>query len=214
MKTLALIPAYTHIDDRLLDALAATNTPFHAARRCSDLPKARSLLLTLALEQSKAEVFLLIDSDMVPTAEQMTRLVESPKLTEFSAVSGAYALSDGRSAFMPMNLAETVELGVPGYTELRGSGLGFAAVHRHSLVNITRQLPRITNTGPQSWWPFCVPVVHVSNSAGEGSYYPDDYSLWLRHGEEGGTLWLDRELLVAHNFAQPRRPTPGPVTRD
>jgi hypothetical protein len=212
MNALALIPAYTHIDDRLQDALGKVGVPYHPARRCSDLPKARSLLLTLGLEQSKAEVFLLIDSDMAPAAEQVMQLLESPKLSEFSAVSGAYALPDGRTAFVPSDLDATVELGSPGFTSLRGAGLGFCAIHRHSLVNITRQLPRVTNTGPE-WWPFCVPIFRSAGEVGKAEYFPDDYVLWLRHEAEGGLLWLDQELLIAHNFATPRRPVAGPVTR-
>lgn len=213
MNVLALIPAHSHIDDRLLDALGRTNTPYHAARRCSDLARARSVLLTQGLE-SKADAFLLVDSDMAPSPEQIERITSSPKLTEFSAVSGAYTLRDGRTAFVPVDLDATVELGQPGFTELTGAGLGFAIIHRHSLVNITRALPRIVNTGPE-WWPFCVPVFRrdVDSDIGKAQYFPDDYVLWMRHEAEGGQLWLDQELCVAHVIAEPRRPVAGPVTR-
>lgn len=212
-EVLALIPAYSHVDDRLQGALAQAGIQTKVFARCSDLPKARSQLLTFGLERSKAEVFVLIDSDIVPTAEQLAQLIESPKLTEFSAVSGAYVLPDGRSAFVPRDLDATVELGAPGFTALSGAGLGFAAIHRHSLVNITRQLSRVVNSGPE-WWPFCVPLVRSLGVVGRAEYFPDDYVLWMRHAAEGGLLWLDQELLVAHCFAEPRRPLPGPVTRD
>ena len=210
-EVLALIPAYSHVDDRLASALELAGVPTKVLHRCSDLPKARSQLLTFGLEQSRAEVFLLIDSDIVPTPEQIVRLRESPKLTEFQAVSGAYVLPDGRSAFVPVDMDATVELGTPGYTELSGAGLGFCAIHRHSLVNITRQLPRIINTASE-WWPFCVPLFRPLG-VGKAEYFPDDYVLWMRHAAEGQLLWLDQELLIAHDFATPRRPVPGPVTR-
>ncbi len=207
----ALIPAYSHVDDRLQAALDGAEVPWTPFHRCSDLPKARSQLITFGLEHTQAEVFLLVDSDIVPTVEQVKRLLESPKLTEWAAVSGAYALGDGRTAFVPRDLDTTVHLGEPGYTDLSAAGLGFVAIHRHSLEAITRQLPRITSTA-SGWWPFCVPLFR-STGVGTAEYLPDDYVLWMRHAAEGGLLWLDNELLVAHNTAQPRRPVPGPVTR-
>lgn len=212
MKFFALIPAYTHIDDRLQDALGRAGVPYHAVYRSSDLPRARSVLLTQGLDQTQADAFLLIDSDIVPTPAQIAQLMASDRLTELDAVSGAYALRDGRSAFVPVDLDQTVMLGQPGFTELASAGLGFAAIHRTALLAIAERLPRITNTGP-AWWPFCIPG-YVHQTDGTAHYLPDDYVLWARHRDMGGSLWLDQELCVAHCFAEPRRPVPGPVTRD
>ncbi len=211
-KPFALIPAYSHIDDRLLDALGQSGIPFHSVRRCSDLPKARSQLLSFALEQTEAEVFLLIDSDIVPTPAQLEQLAGSEKLRPYQAVTGAYALPTGRAAFVPEELDTPVELGEPGYRLLSGAGLGFCAIHRQSLAQIASVLPRITN-GATCWRPFCVPIF-VAKSADSADYYPDDYVLWYRHRALGGMLWLDQELLVAHVLAEPRRPLTGAVTRD
>ncbi len=212
MNTLALIPAYSNPDDRLLSALAQHGVPFHVHRRCSDLPKARSELLTLGLEQSKAERFLLADADIIPTPDQVGQLLNSEAFGEWDAVSGAYALRDGRCAFMPKDITATVELGKVGFTELAAAGLGFTLVHRHGLEAIADKLPRITNAGAP-WWPFCVPFWTSEPAPGQALYYPDDYALWKRHAWAGGRLWLDTALLVGHDITQGRVPVPGPVTR-
>lgn len=218
MKTLALIPAYTPADDRLLSALGANGVPFHVHRRCSDLPKARSQLLTLGLEQSDAERFLLADADMVPTEAQVAALLESEMFDERDAVTGAYALRDGRCAFLPEDIDAPVELGKAGFVPLQAAGLGFALVHRKSLEAIAERLPRVTNAGAP-WWPFCVPfwrnaaTVDTLPPVETAEYVPEDYALWQRHRWAGGRLWLATDLLVGHEVTQARAPLPGAVTR-
>jgi hypothetical protein len=210
-NALALIPALTHVDDRLQAALTEVGVPILPFFRCSDLGKARSQLLTRGLEESGVDVFLLIDSDIVPTADQIRRLLGSPRLTGHEAVTGAYALRDGRTAFLPVDLDTPVMLGAPGHRELSYAGLGFAAIRREALTDIARELPRVGAPGG-AWVPFCVPDL-LWGEGETAEYLPDDYVLWHHHREQGGTLWLDQELLVAHVIAEPRRPLPGPVTR-
>ncbi len=192
---LALIPAYSHIDHRLQEALAEARLPVQPFYECSDLPKARSQLLSLALEQSDAQVFALIDSDMAPSAEQIRALCASTCLDAGNAVTGAYVGRTGAWAFRPL-VSGPITLGEPGLTGCGAAGLGFAAVTRQSLERLTATLPRVTTEGV-SWWPFCVPVV-VPKGDGTGEYLPDDWVLWRRLAEHGVRLWLDRSLVVGH----------------
>lgn len=212
-KVIALIPAYTHVDHRLQEALANVGLGWKALYECSDLPKARSQLLTFGLERTDADVFVLLDSDIVPTPPQLVQLINSERLGELSAVTAAYSTRDGRCAFVPKDLDATVELGSPGFTELSGGGLGCAVITRATLADIASTLPRITNT-PSQWWPFCLPFTRMTGE--ECDYFPDDFAFWRRLldvGGKRGKLWLDQELLVHHVIREPRAPVAGPVTR-
>jgi hypothetical protein len=208
MKVLALIPAYSHVDHRLRDALDRAGVPFHPFHECSDLPKARSQLLTLGLEQSDADAFLLLDSDMTPTAEQIHALANHPSFGPLDAVVGAYPTREGMLAAAPLVPSARVTLGEAGPLALAGAGLGFAIVHRKSLERIAKgpRLPVVTEvTVGARWLPFCLPLVEG------GTYYPDDYSLWWRLRRVGGRVWLAPELLIGHLIREPRAPVAGTV---
>lgn len=213
-KPFALIPAYSHVDHRLTAALVHAGVPYHAFYECSDLPKARSQLLSAGLAQTDADVFLLIDSDMTPTVEHIAAVLASPKLTATSAVTGGYVTRMGSLACRPKDLAASVELGAPGFTELEAAGLGFCAVTRASLERLAAVLPEVPDAQSGPWRPFCVPFVDLETTLGErvGRYYPDDWALWARLAGVGVSLWLDNALLIGHVLREPRVPVPGRVT--
>jgi hypothetical protein len=205
-KPFALIPAYSHVDRRLTEALGQAGVPYHAFHECSDLPKARSQLISAGLAQTDADVFVLIDSDMTPSAAQIAALIGSPKLGPTSAVSGAYPTRTGQLACRPKDLSANIELGAPGFTELEAAGLGFCAITRASLEAVASCLVEVVEQAG-NWRPFCVPYVEGPR------YYPDDYSLWRRVAALGHSLWLDNALLVPHVISQPRAIVPGLVTK-
>jgi hypothetical protein len=194
VKPLAIIPAYSHLDHRLSEALVRAGVPTHAFYECSDLPKARSQLISAALTETDADVLLLIDSDIVPSVEQLCALGSSSQLDGTNAVTGAYMGRTGAWAFRP-TMPGPVTLGEPGLIECTAAGLGFSAVTRASLERLAEKLPRVTTDGV-SWWPFCVPTVVITPDGAE--YLADDWVLWRRLSETGTRLWLDRSLVVGH----------------
>lgn len=203
LKALALIPAYSHVDHRLQQALVRAGVPWNPFYECSDLPKARSQLLTLGLEQSDADVFLLVDSDMAPAPGQIERLLSSPILTATSSVTGIYLTRDDKLSVSPV-YPERCTPGQPGYSVCWHAGLGFAAVHRGALEAIAGKLPRVDG----AWWPFCVPLLRKA-SDGSYSYHADDHSFWERSLDAGLTLWADHELVIPHVQRRPRSVTFG-----
>jgi cellulose synthase/poly-beta-1,6-N-acetylglucosamine synthase-like glycosyltransferase len=204
MKALAVIPAYSHIDWRLLECLRKVDVPILYLHGCSDLPRARSTLLTNALE-SDAEAFLLIDSDMAPTPEQVDMLRSSPKLSEKAAVTGAYLTKWRFFAFQPKDRSQTFQLhGSPRFVECFAAGLGFSAVHRGSLENFRRKLPAILEKGGTSWYPFCIPrTFEDPESGGRTEYLSEDYAFWYDLGKAGTSLWLDTHIAVSHLITAP-----------
>ena len=187
MKALVIIPARTHIDPKLDEVLRAVGVPFMPAYEMSDLPLARSQLVSQALA-SGAERVLFVDSDVVPRVDQLRRLADTELVTPARALFGIYALRNGRLSVCPRGAAEGERF------DIAYGGLGFAAVHRASLERVGERLPTID--GPVRWKPYCVPFVAVAE--GKGTYYADDRSLCQRLVDAGTALVADRELVVGH----------------
>jgi hypothetical protein len=186
MNALVIIPAYTHVDDRLLRVLLESRLPWVPRYRQSDLPRCRSQLLSHAILTS-AERVLLIDADIVPKLDQLIELAESPNVTPEQALSGTYRLRDGRVS------------GAPG----EPVGLGFCAVHRQSLQRAAESLPVILSDR-EPWYPFCLPLV-IECPGEPARYLADDGSLWWRLKQSGTQLAVQRELHVGHAVLQETR---------
>jgi hypothetical protein len=195
MNALAIIPAYSHIDHRLMTALLEARVPLLPLFGSSDLPRARSVLISIALRQG-AERLLFIDSDIVPTAEQIVALASTALVTPTQAVTGLYPIRD-RRATATSGAAWAVDAVEPDKAEGRAlfeanwAGLGFAAVHADSLRRVGADLPVIAGDEVE-WSPFCVPFFERT------FYYPDDHALWWRLARTGTTLMADASLKVGH----------------
>lgn len=191
MKSLVAIPAYSHIDHRLMNSILQSGIPLLPLYGFSDLARVRSVILTMALERG-ADRILLIDSDIVPTVEQLTELSETSSVTPDQAVTGLYPVK-GRNAWA-VHAASQQEAGKASKGEdfdAEWAGLGFACVHRNSLLRLVETLPVIIDPELQ-WTPFCVPGV-VGNT-----YYPDDRVLWWRLANAGVKLRALSHLKVGH----------------
>lgn len=188
LKPLIVIPAYTAINHRLMSVILHTGLPLLPFFEMSDLPRTRSLLLTAACKQ-ECERVITIDSDIVPSADQLMELATSDHVTPNQALTGFYALrgGDGRMSLHAPEATEDTQV-----FPAEWGGLGFAAIHKESLVRLVNALPAITGDD-REWTPFCVPVITQ-----EGQYLSDDRSLWWRLKNAGVSLVASRSLHVGH----------------
>jgi hypothetical protein len=190
-----MVPAWSHLDHRLLRALAELRIRVLETFGASDLVRARSILLSTALA-TDADRFIFIDSDIVATAEDIRELVHSPKVDESNAVSGCYLGAPDSLAVEPE--AKVADLfGGTRFTPMVCGGLGFAAVHRSAIERIRDHLPQLhdEDTGVR-WYPFFLPgIVEHQESA---DYLAEDISFWYRLRASGIRLWLDTHLVVGH----------------
>jgi hypothetical protein len=198
MKALVIIPAYSHIDHRLMVALLAAQLPLLPLHGSSDLPRARSMLISLALAR-EAERVLFVDSDVVPTAAQLHELAESPLVTDDQALTGLYPIRDTRAtvrggATWAVDAVdpEAAAAGAPVFGAT-WAGLGFSAVSAASLRRVGETLPDIVGD-EVPWKPYCVPFFDGQ----AGRYYPDDRSLWWRLARTGTRLAASSSLKVGH----------------
>jgi hypothetical protein len=210
MKPLVLIPAYSHVDWRLQQVLAAARMPVMHFYGSSDLVKARSVLLSDAL-RSEHDRFVLIDADMIPTVEQIRMLVESPRLDSDNAVTGAYYTRSHALAFKPRDVGEPFTLpNSSRFVEGWGAGLGFSIVSRASLERASERLPLLHDD--KDWWPFCLPqlVSDQEFTAGKVAYCSEDMSFWWNLRQLARvTLWLDTHLAIGHLMTSPVVPKVG-----
>lgn len=194
MQALAIIPAYSHIDHRLMQALLDSGIPHMPLYGSSDLPRARSMLISLA--RSKAERLLFIDSDIVPSVGQIHELATSNLVTPVQALTGLYPVRDIR-ATRRGGVGWAVDAYEPELADKRDvfganwAGLGFAAIHSESLDRVAATLP-VIDGDECLWHPFCVPMVRGN------TYYPDDRVLWTRLAETGTMLVASSRLKVGH----------------
>lgn len=186
MRAIITCPARTHIDRRLAQAAEIAGVKILALYEHSDLPRTRSLLLTMALELG-AERVLCIDSDIVPTSEHIARLASSELVRPDQALTGLYPTRDGTAWAVHAKRQDQAEQ--PPVFEAEYAGLGFCAIHRESLCRIEAAA---IEGDVRPWTPFCVPFVR------ERSYYGDDRSLWWRLAQAGVTLVADQSLRVGH----------------
>lgn len=202
MNAVIITPAYTHAHEELDLAIRQSGIPSRRLYGHSDLPRARSILLELALT-TDAERVILVDADTLPSADHLRALAESPAVTPERAAWGLYPLRDGdRWSVDPEDVDEAekaIARGVP--FRIKKGGLGIACVHRESLERLGETLPHIGEGGFR-WRPFCVPFYRIGVPASEGAkYYADDGSLCIRLRETGTALWCHPEYLAGHAVA-------------
>lgn len=171
-----------------MQAILQSGIPLLPLYGFSDLPRSRSVILTLALEKN-TERILLIDSDIVPTVDQLVELSTTALVTPDCAVTGLYPVK-GRNAWA-VHAKDPEEAAKGGDFDAEWAGLGFACVHRESLLRLVDTLPLIIDPECR-WTPFCVPGV-VGNT-----YYPDDRVLWWRLANCGVRLKAVSNLKVGH----------------
>jgi hypothetical protein len=200
-RALGLVPAWSHLDWRLSKVLKSIGLPYVQLHGCSDLPKARSRLLSDAM-RTPAEVFVLIDSDMVPTPEHFDRLVNSEKLDASNAISGCYLVGTGDRVAAAADAPLEVTIGGDTrYVDVAFAGAGFAAVDRRSVEMLDQGLPLVRDPQGDTWRPYFVPFLldQGPEAGGEHIYVPEDYSFWWRLKAIAKTqLWLDTSVAVGH----------------
>lgn len=186
------LPVREHINRVLRSSLDECGLPWIPLYEMSDLPRARSYLITQAL-QSGADRVVFLDADIVASPSELLALAGHRRVTDHGAVTGLYATRDGRSWACSSPDSTLVE----GMRRAEYAGLGFACISRVSLMRVAETLPQLTDPHFGKWFPFCVPF--IDESLGDAPVYcADDVSLWRRLSLTGTTLWADPSLVAGH----------------
>lgn len=192
MQAIITLPVRDHINGALRSSLDACGLPWLPVYGMSDLPRARSVLLSQALAHG-ADRILCIDADIVATPGQILALVNHPRVSGDGAVTGLYALRSGKAwaCHAPDSKDES-----DGCRRAEFAGLGFACISRASLLRLRDNLTTLEDPEVGQWWPFCVPFLERRH--GRREYCADDVSLWRRLTSSGTQLWADTSLVVGH----------------
>lgn len=186
------LPVREHINRALRSALDECGLPWLPLYEMSDLPRARSYLITQALARGAQRV-VFVDADIVATAAELRALAAHPRVASDGAVTGLYAMRDGKrwACHAPDERVEA-----DGCRRAEFAGLGFACVSRESLLAVRSALPALQDPNAGEWWPYCVPF--LGERDGKPEYCADDVSLWRRLEAAGTQLWADTGLVVGH----------------
>jgi hypothetical protein len=191
VKALIVTPAYSHAHHLLGQAIARSGLRWLPLYEHSDLVRARSILLTLALREG-ADVLVLVDADVIPGPGVLEAVAAAP--TPERAVFGIYTQRDGkRLSVEPLGGADeaagAMARGEP--FPIVFGGLGLVAIHAESLVRVAATLPAV-HEPELSWAPFCLPFVRGT------TYHGDDRALCARLRDAGVELVADPRLDVRH----------------
>lgn len=197
LKAIIITPAYCGTVHELDEVIRASGLPWLVLHEHSDLPRARSVLFTHALEKFQAEVIVAVDADNVPTVQQLETVIGHA--ADGHAAFGCYIQRDGkRLSVQPLDSAAGERCLASGDSfELEFAGLGFAAFHKSSLESASAHMERVRELGAEPWLPFCVPLLLPG-----GLYLADDRSLCHRLRESGTRLLCYPELRVKHSIRQ------------
>ncbi|HEY3494166.1 MAG TPA: hypothetical protein VGK73_05750 [Polyangiaceae bacterium] len=189
--TIITLPVRDDVNRRLRESLKASGLPWLPIYGMSDLPRARSLLITRALRLG-ADAVVFIDADIVATHEQILALSKHPRLRSGGAVTGLYSARGGQAWACD---ADPDSPEPDGCLLARTAGLGFAVVTRASLLRVGKTLPELEDEG-ETWRPYCLPF--IGEHDGKPKYFAEDIALWKRLSETGTSLWADPALTVGH----------------
>jgi hypothetical protein len=191
-EVIVTLPVRDHINRALRSSLDESGLHWLPLYEMSDLPRARSYLVTQAIA-SGAERIVFVDADIVASAAELLRLARHERVSEHGAVTGLYAMRSGKNwaCHAPDERVEP-----DGCRRAEFAGLGFACVSRSSLLRVRDTLPELQDPNVGSWWPYCVPF--LGEREGKPEYCADDVSLWRRLEATGTQLWADTRLVVGH----------------
>lgn len=192
-RAVITLPVRDDVNRRLRESLRQSGLPWLPVYGMSDLPRARSLLISRALRLG-AEVVVFIDADIVATPEQILALARHPRLGEHGAVTGLYAVRTGQAWACD---ADPGRAESDGCMPARTAGLGFAAMTRASLGRVGDGLPGLLDReSGEAWRPYCLPFIEEIDGAPE--YLAEDIALWRRLAHTGTQAWADPALTVGH----------------
>lgn len=195
MKAAIITPAYSHVDARTQEAVAKSGLPWLPLYGFSDLPRVRSLLVSVALEKG-AERIIFLDADVAPSAAQLKALSDAEEVGPERALFGLYPLRSRKTwSVQAVDHTEAQRTPLGGSFEIDYGGLGLAVVSRESLLRVQATLPELREDG-RRWHPFCVPT--ILSREGQHTYLADDRSLCHRLRSTGTRLWCRTDLNAGH----------------
>lgn len=197
-------PDFVHC---LLALLAHANVTFQPVVGDALIERSRARAATRFLEQSDADVFLTIDTDIVFRAEDALAICD--QAMAYDMVAGAY-WTRSRSQCIPSShfrLNEPVEFGSdPAPVPIVWAATGFLATHRRVLERLAQRpdMPVCHASGRMRHRPFYLPFV-APNDDGEDILLSEDWAFCERARQEGFTVHLNPAVRLLHLGLHPFR---------
>lgn len=166
----------------------------------SGLLRARSIWASRWWRETCGDVFVMVDSDIGFTPDDLNRVAEIARQKEAIAVA-AYSVRDGG------HLALRGNPDAPGRImfgpnlppiEIAYGATGFMAVHRKVLDAMIPTLPLCHANQPWCMWPMFDFDVVEDPAAGGYNWLSEDWNFCHRAKQLGFDTWLDRTVVLKH----------------
>jgi SAM-dependent methyltransferase len=156
------------------------------------IDRARAKAVADWYRNETTDVFLMIDDDIVFTADDAVRVVELAR--EKRAIAcGAYPVGGGEHMASRGWPGQELRWG-PQYApvEIRWPATGFMAVHRDVITALTETMALCYPTQTDAFWPMFQPFALGEN------YLSEDYAFGERARELGFATWMDPKTILHH----------------
>lgn len=156
------------------------------------ISRVRSIAVSSWLQEDDADVFLMIDDDIVFNEADAHKVIALAR-EKRSIVSGAYPVrgpTHTASRFIEGDISVRFGDGEPP-RKIKWAGTGFIAVHRDVVQAIVDTMP-LTLADRFFFWPMFMPFV-VGNE-----YLSEDWAFCERARQLGFDVWLDPTVILTH----------------
>lgn len=156
------------------------------------IDRARAKAVSDWYRNETTDVFLMIDDDIVFSAEDAVRVVDLAR-EKRSIACGAYPVGGGEHMASRGWPGQELHWGAEFEpVEIRWPATGFMAVHRDVVKALTESMPICYVTQPDAFWPMFQPFALGDN------YLSEDYAFGQRALDLGFPTWMDPKTILHH----------------
>lgn len=158
------------------------------------ISRARSLVASQWWCQTKDDVFVMVDSDIIFTPDGIEQLVQHCR-DGLDIVVAGYPSRNGQ--FLTSQALDPVMSDAP-LIELRYAASGCMAVHRRVLDSLIPNMPLCHPKSPVAFWPLFMPMVAMDEDD-LPVYLSEDYAFTRRARIDAGMhAWMDPHVRISH----------------
>lgn len=163
------------------------------------IERARGISATYFLDQSDADVYLSIDSDITGFTVEDTLALCKQAMTH-DIVAAAYVTRSANRSFPTSYYEEGVRV-EHGFDHtpvpIKWAATGFLAVHRRVFEKLAQDLPLLHASAPTRFYPFFQTLIY-EDSTTEPILLSEDYAFCERARQAGFSVYLDPAVRIGH----------------
>ena len=161
------------------------------------IDRQRAIVATRFLLETKADVLVTIDSDILFEPQDVLTIAE--QAMSHDIVAGLYVTRSSQRCIPTSHFMaeQPIVLGTPGLQPIKWAASGFTAYHRRVFEALAEYLPLCHPKESWRFYPFYTPFAYEDEEAGM-IYLSEDWALAQRAREKGFGCYLSQSVTVRH----------------